>query len=181
MGIMLHHLCPGICLIGGMFEIPSIPRRLFSNVSFRFRLHDFSGNNKDFLFTSCIPFCVVGHLFVRFPEVSRSQTFIWTHTGGLETLAAFFGQGPPKSPYDRQVKQPSCSNNQNLISATYVKTTAYFIDQMALCCLPEICTVQPMRWRLRTFWSVSGKFALSVGVTSEAETRKPVIDKYIWN
>ncbi len=37
--------------------------------------------------------------------VSRSQTFRLT-AEGLESMAAFIGQGPPMRPFDQHVKQP---------------------------------------------------------------------------
>ncbi len=37
--------------------------------------------------------------------VSRRQTFRLT-AGGLESMAAFIGQGPPMMPFDRHVQEP---------------------------------------------------------------------------
>ncbi len=69
------------------------------------------------------------------PLVSRSQTFRLT-AEGLGTLAALNGQGPPKRPYDWQVKQPitfrfvprhvSGSGNVATITDRWVKLSDIF-------------------------------------------------------
>ncbi len=54
--------------------------------------------------------------------VSRSQTFRLM-AEGLESMAAFIGQGPPMRPFDRHVQQPItvCFVLQPVFTAWYKK------------------------------------------------------------